>query len=73
MKNIRKIKGEHNLIYNLTIWKKHDAFDIINDIIEDVTLVQLMNSRGNVNHAISILGHQIFYTNYKKELCFTHE
>ena len=31
MKNIRKIKGEHNLIYNLTIRKKHDAFDIIND------------------------------------------
>ena len=51
MKNRRKIKGEHNLQYNLTTWKKNDAFDILNDISEDVTLIQLMDSLGNLNHA----------------------
>ena len=44
MSNRRKIKGEQNLRYNLTIWKKNDAFDILNDISENVTLVQLMDS-----------------------------
>ena len=34
MKNRIKIKGEQNLRYNLTIWKKNDAFDILNDISE---------------------------------------
>ena len=63
MTNRRKIKGEHNLRYNLTIWKKNDAFDILNDISENVTLVQLMDSLGNVNHAISIVGHWIFDSN----------
>ena len=42
MKNRRKIKCEHNLRYNMTICKKNDAFDILNDISEDVTLIQLM-------------------------------
>ena len=55
MKNLRKIKFEQNLRYNLTIWKKNDAFDILNDIFKDVTLVQLVDSLGNVNHAISII------------------
>ena len=44
MKNRRKKKGEQNLRFNLTIWKKNDAFDILNDISEDVTLVQLTDS-----------------------------
>ena len=57
MKNIRKIKVEQNLQYNLNTWKKNDAFDILNEISEDVTLVHLMDSLGNVNHAISIVGY----------------
>ena len=68
MKNRRKIKGEQNLQYNLKIWKKNDDFDILNDISEDVTLVQLMDSLGNVNHAISIVGYSIFDSNYRKAL-----
>ena len=52
-----KIKGEKNLIYNLTIWRKNYAFGIINGISENVTLVQLMGALVNVNHAISIVGH----------------
>ena len=62
MSNRRKIKGEQNLRYNLTIWKKDDAFDILNNISENVTLVQLMDLLGNVNHAISILGHALCLT-----------
>ena len=68
MKNRRKIKGEQTLQYNLTIWKKNNYFDILNNISEDVTLVQLMDSLGNVNHDISIVGYLIFYYNYKKVL-----
>ena len=40
-------------------------FDILNKISENVTLIQLMDSLGNVNHAISIVGHCIFESNYK--------
>ena len=52
----------------MKIWKKNDDFDILNDISEDVTLVQLMDSIGNVNHDISIVGHWIFDSNYEKAL-----
>ena len=34
MTNRSKIKVEQNLRYNLKIWKKNDAFDILNDINE---------------------------------------
>ena len=73
MKNRIKIKGEKNLQYNLTIWKKNDDFDILNAIIEVVTLVQLMDSLVNVNNVISVVGYCIFYSNYKKSLCLTQE
>ena len=73
MKNRIRIKGEQNLQYNMTIWNKYDAFDVQNDIIEDVTLVQLMYLLGNMNFAISIVGHWIFDSNYEKALCLTQE
>ena len=73
MKNRIIIKGEQNLRYNLEIWKLNDAFDILNDISENVTLVHLMDSLGNVNRASSIVGHCIFYSNYKKALCLKQE
>ena len=38
------------------------------DISENVTLVQLMNSLGNVNHAISVVGNWIFESNYEELL-----
>ena len=37
--------------------KKNDDFDILNDISRDVTLLQLMDSLGNVNHATCIVGY----------------
>ena len=73
MKIRRKIKGGQNLQYNLMIWKKNDNFGILNDISEDVTLVQLMDSLGGVNHGISIVGRWLFDSNYKKALFFTQE
>ena len=68
MKNRRQTKGEQNLRYNLMIWKKNDAFDILNDIGEDITLVQLTESLRNVNHAIIIVGYWIFDSHYKKAI-----
>ena len=38
---------------------------------ENVTLVQLIDPLGNVNHATSTVGHWIFYSNYDKALCLT--
>ena len=66
-----EIKGEHNITYNLEIWKKNYVFDILKDISVYVTLVQLVHSLGNFNRAISIVGHWIFYSDYKKELSLT--
>ena len=71
MKNRNKIKGEQNLQYNLRILKKNGAFDVLNDTSEDETLVQLMESLGNVNHSISVVGNWIFDSNYEKAL-FLH-
>ena len=51
--------------------EKNDAFDILNEMSENFTLVQLMESLGNANHATSIVGHWIFDSNYKKALCLT--
>ena len=73
IKNRRKIKDEQNLQYNLTIWKKSYDFDILNYIIEDVTLVQLMDSLGNVNRSISVVGYWISDSNYEKDLFFSQE
>ena len=54
----------------MKVWHKNDTFIyIINNISENITLVQLMDSIGNVNHDISIVGHWIFDSNYEKELC----
>ena len=64
MSNKIKIKSEQNLRYNLTIWSKDDAFDILNDISKNVTLVKLMESLGNVNNVIIIVGHWIFDSSY---------
>ena len=69
MTNRRKIKGEHNRRYNLTIWSENDDFDILNDIIENVTLVQLIESLGNVNNAIIIVGN---WRNRRRSILYLH-
>ena len=54
----------------MKIWKKNNDFGILNDISEDVTLVQLMDSLGNVNRAIKTVGCCIFDSKYEKALFF---
>ena len=49
------------------------SYDILKDISEHVTLVQLMNSLGNVNHAISAVGYWIFDSNYEEALVLSIE
>ena len=57
MTNRMHIKCEQHLRYNLKILDKKDYFDILNEISEYATLVKLMVTLGNVNHAISIAGY----------------
>ena len=54
--------------YNQGKKKKKGEYDILKEITTNVTLVQLMDSLGNVNHAISVVGSWIFESNYEKVL-----
>ena len=42
--------------YKLIKYKKMGDYKILEDISANVTLVQLMDSLGNFNHAISVVG-----------------
>ena len=61
-------RGENKVHYNLIKFKKKGLYKILEDIGENVTLVQLMDSLGNVNCAISVVGYCIFDSNYEKSL-----
>ena len=50
---------------HIQMLKKSGSFDIIDDIMKYVTLVQSMKIVGNVSHAVSISGTWIFDKNYK--------
>ena len=54
-------KCEQHLHYIFKQWNKIGSFGIINNISEHVALVQLMDSIGNVNHAVSVLGKLNFH------------
>ena len=54
-------------------WNKKGGFDIINEISENFTLMQFMESLGNVNHALSIVGYRVFDSNYEKYFRMTRE
>ena len=43
-------------------------YEILENISANFTLVQLMDSLGNVNRAISVVGSWIFYLNYERAL-----
>ena len=49
------------------------SFDILTEITEHVPLAQLMDSLGNVNHAISVVGYWIFESNYETALVINIE
>ena len=67
LKNQKK-KGEQVLYYNLNKYKQKGSFDVLNSKSQHVTLVQLIDSLGNVNHTISVVGYWIFDSNYEKVL-----
>ena len=48
-------------------------FKILTDISEHVTLVNLMDYLGNANHAIIVVGYQIFDSNYERALALNIE
>ena len=54
--------------YKLIKYKKIGGYKILEDISANVTLVQLMDSIGNVNIAISVVGSWIFDSNYERAL-----
>ena len=68
LKNENKIKREPKVHYILRKYKKKGSYDILTNISENVTLVQLMDSLENINHAISVVGYWIFDSNYKRAL-----
>ena len=68
LKNQKRVKGEQKLYYKLKMHRHRGYFNILNDISEHVNLVQLMDSLGNVNHAISVVGYWIFDSNYEQVL-----
>ena len=56
----KQIKGEQKVYYSLSKYKTMVYFDILTDISEPVTVVQLMDYLGNMNHDISVVGYCIF-------------
>ena len=48
----KKRNVDQQLCYKLEQWKKIGTFDILNNNSKYVTLIQLMDSVGNVNHAL---------------------
>ena len=47
--------GKKHLHYKLEKLKKMGNFDILNNISEHITLVQLMDSLDNVNNSVSVV------------------
>ena len=68
LKNKRINVDEFRVHYNLIKYKKKGEYKILEDIGANVTLVQLMDSLENVNHAISVFGSWIFDSNYERAL-----
>ena len=64
MLNHKINKGEARVHYKLIKYKKMGEYKILEDISANVTLFQLMDSLGNVNHTISVVGNWIFDSNY---------
>ena len=54
LKNKKRNIGEARLKYYLIKYKKMHEYKILEDISKNVTLIQLMDSLVNVNHAISL-------------------
>ena len=60
---MKKMKGEQKVHYRPVKYKKKGSYDIMKDISAHVTLVQLMDYLGNMNHDISVVGYCIIDSN----------
>ena len=67
------ILKKEKLNANQEWYKNMGSYDILTDISEHVTLVQLMDSLVNVNHPIIVVGYWIFDSNYERELVLNRE
>ena len=54
-------------------YKHKGCFDLLNYISEHATLVQVIYSLCNLNHALSVVGYCIFESNYEKSLVLNRE
>ena len=61
-------KGEQCLHFDISQWKVKSRLDILNNISENSTIVQLVNTDGNINNTVIIVGYYIFDSNDKKAL-----
>ena len=66
-------RDEPKVHYNLIKYKKMHEYKITKNISENVTLVKLMDSLGNANHSMSVVGNWIFDSNYEKALVLNKE
>ena len=56
--------GKQKVYYSLRKYKKKGSYDILIEISENVTLVQLMDYLENLSHAISVVEYWIFGSGY---------
>ena len=68
MHRIKSGNSAHRRRYDLAQCKTRVEFDILNDIRDLVTLVQLIGTADNVHHDVSINGCWIYDPNYKISL-----
>ena len=68
MLNHKRNKGEARVNYKLIKYKNMGDYKTLEDISANFTLVQLMDSIGNVNNSISVIGNGIFDSNYERAL-----
>ena len=61
------------MYYILRQQKKIGSYDILTEMSKHVTLVHLINSLYNLNHAISVVGYWIFDSNNGKALVLNGE
>ena len=73
LKNEKKHQHKPRFYYSLRKYKKKGSYDILTDISENATLVQLMDSLGYINHTISVVGYCIFDSHYERSLVFNRE
>ena len=54
-------------------YKNKGSYDILSDMSEKISLVQLMDYLGNSNHALGFFGYWIFESSYKRALVINRE